>query len=383
MIQGSRPIPILHLINGEFFAGAERVQVIIGKNLSRDKYSLSYVALLNGLFIEQALKMDLDLTVIPMKNKLDISVVPKIIKFVRQRNIRLIHTHTVRTNLIGRIVGRWLNLPVITHIHSPNWRESTNRISNIINDWLDMQMAGYTNHFIAVNTALQNHYLRRGIPQEKISTIYNAIEIESYMDFPIKDISGRDNFVFGFIALFRPRKGTEVFLHAIKRFYSLNGFRDQVKFLMIGGFESGPYEQKIRDLASTLQIADKIEFCGFRSQMEEVIQNIDVLVLPSLFGEGTPMVVIEAMAAGKPVIATRIEGVEEMIEDGVDGLLVPPGDDKSLAEAFITISQDKQRAQHMGQCGRIKAAQHYNAKTMISRLEKIYSIYTEKFSSSQ
>ena len=373
MLPCTKPISILHLVNGEFFSGAERVQVVIGKNLDRDKYSLHFVSLLNGIFIDQARKMKLDVTLIPMKGKLDLSVLPRLSKFIRGKNIKLVHTHTVRTNLVGRIIGHWLKIPVITHIHSPNWQESTSRLSNTLNDWLDMKMAGYTTHFIAVNNALREHYVRRKVPSERISVIYNAIDIDYFLNSPKQNISERKDLVFGFIALFRPRKGTDIFLHAIRKLSSMDSFNNHVKFLMIGGFESESYEGKIRDLACRLQIGDMIEFCGFCPDMDKMIQSIDVLVLPSLFGEGTPMVIMEAMAAGKPVIATRIEGVEEMIEHGVDGLLVPPEDDQSLAEAFITLCQDQKKAQQMGRCGRIKAEQRYNAKYMISQLEEIYA----------
>ena len=135
----------------------------------------------------------------------------------------------------------------------------------------------------------------------------------------------------GTVALFRPRKGTEVLLEALAQ---LRAQGLPVRLRAVGGFETREYEREVKGLAESLGLADAIEWTGFTEEVDRELAEMDLFVLPSLFGEGLPMVVLEAMAAGVPVVATRVEGVPEAIRVGEDGLLAEPGDPGSLAQAI-------------------------------------------------
>src|SRR5690606_4342942 len=138
--------------------------------------------------------------------------------------------------------------------------------------------------------------------------------------------SGR--WTLGMVALFRPRKGVELLLEA------LSLLRKQgldVCLRAIGEFETPEYERQVRGLAQTLGLEPWIDWTGFCSNVPAALPALDALVLPSLFGEGLPMVLLEAMASGVPVVATRVEGVPEAIVDGVEGVLVEPQSATALA----------------------------------------------------
>jgi len=145
------------------------------------------------------------------------------------------------------------------------------------------------------------------------------------------------------VALFRPRKGTEVLLQSLANLMSCG---HNVHFTLIGGFETPEYEEQIRELANHLGVADNVDFTGFTSDVPSELAKLDVMVLPSLYGEGLPMVVLEAMAAGVPVVASNVEGASAAIEHRQSGLLTEPGSVSQLAtsiERFVTGEIDHAR----------------------------------------
>jgi glycosyltransferase involved in cell wall biosynthesis len=142
-----------------------------------------------------------------------------------------------------------------------------------------------------------------------------------------------DTWTLGTAALFRPRKGLEVLLDALAL---LRGQGLPVRLRAVGAFETSDYERQIHARAEQLNLEDRIEWTGFAREIVPELAQMDLFVLPSLFGEGLPMVVLEAMAAGVPVVATRVEGVPEAIRDGQDGLLANPNNADDLA---ITIER--------------------------------------------
>jgi glycosyltransferase involved in cell wall biosynthesis len=140
--------------------------------------------------------------------------------------------------------------------------------------------------------------------------------------------------VLGMAALFRPRKGLEVLLEALA---TLRAEGVPVQLRAVGTFETEAYRRQIDEHVERLGLAAAIDWRGFQQDINRELAAMDLFVLPSLFGEGLPMVVLEAMAAGVPVVATRVTGTPEAIRDGLDGLVVEPGDGAALAGAVKQI----------------------------------------------
>ena len=139
----------------------------------------------------------------------------------------------------------------------------------------------------------------------------------------------------GMVALFRPRKGIEVLLRAL---LLLRAQGLKVRLRAVGDFESPDYGRHVKQLAGQLGLADAIDWVGFQQDIDRQLAEMDIFVLPSLFGEGLPMVLLEAMAAGLPIISTTVEGIPEAIRHGKEGLLAPPGDAEQLARAIGRIT---------------------------------------------
>jgi glycosyltransferase involved in cell wall biosynthesis len=131
------------------------------------------------------------------------------------------------------------------------------------------------------------------------------------------------------MSLFRPRKGTEVLIDALATLRR-QGFN--LRLWAVGAFQTASYEAALKNHVERLKLEAAIDWVGFSRDVDVELEKMDVLVLPSLFGEGLPMVVLEAMSAGVPVVATRVDGVPEVIRDGIDGVIATPGSAHDLAD---------------------------------------------------
>ncbi|MGD9126605.1 MAG: glycosyltransferase, partial [Planctomycetia bacterium] len=232
-----------------------------------------------------------------------------------------------RSLLIATVAGWFTRLPVVYHVHSPAAADSTKRWSNRINAMIERFCMGWVTAMIPVSESLGKRTIASGCAAEKVHVVRNGVPAREVR--PVRSAEEKE-WTLGTIALFRPRKGTEVLLDAIA------GLREQelpVRLQAVGPFETDEYGQELKERVKRLRIADAVEWTGFTSDVDAELAKMDLFVLPSLFGEGLPMVVIEAMAAGVPVIASRVEGIPEAVREGVDGLLFEPNDVEGLIAA--------------------------------------------------
>lgn len=320
---------VLHLVNGEHFSGAERVQSHLGRCLPELSVRADFACVKPGKFAdlvrEQGGKWGQCFDA-KMKNRIDLRAAWKVRHLVRQTGYHLMHAHTPRTAMVASIASRLTGVPWIYHVHSPAARDSPNVLTNYVNAGVEKLSLRGCSHLITVSESLRLDCIRRGSKEEDVSVVHNGVPAicPSRSSTPV--IGGR--WVIGMVALMRPRKGLEVVLEAIAKLRE----RHDVVLRIIGPFESKEYETAIDDQIARLQISDLIQRVGFTQDVPAELAKLDAMVLPSLFGEGLPMVVLEAMAAGLPVVATRVEGTPEAVTDGVEGLLADPRDAESLAE---------------------------------------------------
>lgn len=170
-------------------------------------------------------------------------------------------------------------------------------------------------------------------------------------------------------ALVRPRKGIEILLQSIARILPV---RPQLSVDVIGSFETAEYEKTVRKLVMDLQLEKQVRFVGFTKDVPAAMAQLDALVLPSLFGEGMPMVVLEALAQGIPVVATEVEGTPEVIRHGREGFLAKPGDAQSLAERILEITSDRQRWTNLSQHALARHREEYTDTILAQRTADLY-----------
>jgi glycosyltransferase involved in cell wall biosynthesis len=204
-----------------------------------------------------------------------------------------------------------------------------------------------------------------GIEQERVACVPNGVPAPGNAH-DRRPPTG--TWTIGTVALFRPRKGVEVLLESLAMLRS-RGI--DVRLRAVGGFETPAYEWSINALAEKLGVEDAIDWIGFTRGVNRELAKIDVFVLPSLFGEGLPMVVLEAMAAGVPVVASRVEGVPDAVSHRNTGLLVEPGSVSQLSRAIEeVVCGDEYSA--LSRNARRRHAELFSDATMAAGVNAVY-----------
>lgn len=379
-------IRVLQLVNGEYYAGAERVQEMLLRYLDPHQFKPYCVALMNGVFVRQAHSLGLPVQLLPMRHKADITIIRELARFLRREQIDLVHTHTVRTNLVGRIAARIVGIPVVTHVHS-HPRYDTDRLwKNLANDTLDRTTRCWTARFLCVSQHLREQFQREGVPSERLRVVPNGIDLEYFRWSPhlalaaekLRGALGLSSEIrlVSMMALFRPIKGAEIFVAALAQ---LKNTLKNVHGLLVGAFASPFYQSYIEDHLQRLNMAQYVHCIGFQEDVRPALAASDLIVFPSLACEGMPFSLLEAMALGKPVIASNIGGLSEIVQDGHTGFLVPPRDTRALAQAVQTLLQDPQRMRTMGLNAQRFVQEHHDAKHCVHQIEKNYLEVLELF----
>lgn len=357
---------VLHLINGEHYSGAERVQDLLAMALPEFGFDVEFACLKAARFPEVRQSVHTPLHVVPMRSRLDVFSANQIAKLARARNCNLLHAHTPRTLLIGRLAARKLKCPLVYHVHSPVGRDSAKSVQNRMNTWIETWSLRGVSKIVCVSHSLARYMMDLGHAPEKLTVVGNGVA-------PIIQLPHRSPpqppWTLGTMALFRPRKGTEVLLDALA---ALRNRQIPVTLRAVGTFETPAYEAEIMKRVDQLGIANMITWTGFQADVNEQLGKMDLFVLPSLYGEGLPMVVLEAMANAVPVVASRVEGIPEAVRDGVDGLIFEPGSAPDLADKIASLVGDQNRWELMSTNALERQREKLSDRSMARGIADVY-----------
>ena len=360
-------VKVLHLINGEHFSGAERVQDLLAMAMPKFGYEVGFACVKPEKF-PNVRESKGELFETRMKSKFDVWCGGRVAKVFRDNDYQIIHAHTPRTLMIGRLAARKLNCPLIYHVHSPVGRDSERGLANMLNTKLETWSLAGVDRMICVSNSLAGYMNELGHHQDKITVVSNGVA--AIDDLPARDLPG-SRWTIGTMALFRPRKGTEVLLDAL----AILKKRDiDVTLRAVGPFETKEYESEVLAQVEKLGIGDMIDWTGFQTNVNEQLRKMDVFVLPSLYGEGLPMVVLESMANAIPVVASRVEGIPEAVRDGIDGLIFEPSNPEDLAEKLQSLIGDNRTWKSMSESA---VERQRNDLSDISMARGVATVYDE------
>jgi glycosyltransferase involved in cell wall biosynthesis len=290
---------------------------------------------------------------------------------IRAMRVDIVHTHTSKAGFLGRLAARMAGVPHI--VHTPHGHVFDGYFSPVATRayaLLERLAARWTDRIITLSDEEARDHLRLGIgrPQQFI-TIPSGVDLDAVRAAsPVSLTSGGP--VIGTVGRLAPVKGLRYLLDAGPEI--LRRCPD-ARFLVVGDGEMRP---SLEAQARGLGLADRVVFAGFREDIPAVIAGMDVFVLPSL-NEGMGRVLVMAMALGKPIVATRVGGVPELLGDGKAGLLVPPRDPAALAEAILALLHDRTRAAALAEAGRLRAPR-YSAEAMLEALARLYRELIER-----
>lgn len=372
---------VVHLIATNFYGGPEKQIVEHLKRLNSARYQGILASFLEGSDPNETLKQaeiaGLKSFGIPISGRFDFRPLPKIIRLLRRERVDLLCTHGYRLTVMGWWAGRRVGIPVVAFSRG----YTTENAKVAFYEWLDRRFLKRVNGIIFVSEGQRKRLESYGISGRRSWVIRNAVAVNSSTNSLSgdlrKEVLGRlgiPNAVEIVVSAGRlsPEKGHRYLVEAIGR---LQGSLNHTHFVFCG---DGPCQKELEKRAKELGISQFCHFVGFRKDIKDIFQAMDFMVLPSLT-EGLPNVVLEAFACAKPVVAADVGGVPEIVEDGVNGILVPPGRSDLLAEAIknCLIAPEKRRA--MGEAGYQKVKSEFTFESQTQKLEAIYTEVLKEF----
>jgi len=234
-------------------------------------------------------------------------------------------------------------------------------------------------HVVCVSADLAAHLERiHHVPAGHITVIPNGVDVARYRDGAASREDARqrlgldpDELLIGYVGRLSPEKGV---LHLPAAAAAVLARAPRAQFLLVGG---GPLHAELARAAAAAGIAGRFHVAGERHDVAACLGAMDLFVLPSL-SEGQALSLMEAMSAGKPVVATRVGGNGELVEDGVGGILVPPGDPAALARAIGELAGDRDRCARMAAANRQRAAERFDLSRMVAQYQELYHMLVRR-----
>ena len=292
----------------------------------------------------------------------------------------MVHTHTSKAGILGRWAAWLARVPIVVHTaHGHIFYGHFGPLASGFFVLLERFMALITDRLIALTVGERNDYLKSSVSKpDRIVTIHSGVEIDDYLSARVNVEEKRESLgistrglVVGTVGWLLPIKGP---MHLLNAMESVWQDYPEATLVFVG---KGDLEKELRAKALQMGVSDRVKFLGWRDDIPELMQILDVFVLPSL-NEGMGRVLAEAMAAGKPVIASHVGGIPDLVKPGQNGFLVEPGDLTGLSRAITRLLSDKKIRDEMGRKGR-EMCQDFSVEKMIEKIDVLYaSLFKER-----
>lgn len=298
----------------------------------------------------------------------DFAILANLVRLIRERQVTILHAHEFFMNTVGLVASRLTGIPLVATVHEKNYypdrfrRRAAYRL-----------VGRFAGQMIAVSENLKRFLTAQiAIPASRIKVIPNGVSIHEKPSqekvSALRTNLGLDEYrqVVGTVGRLHPKKGQRYLIegavHILRRF-------PRTVFLIVG---DGALREELEAHAHKLGIASHTIFLGHREDVYQILAICDVFVLPSL-SEGMPLALLEAMGAAVPSVASRFDGVNEVVEDGKTGLLIPPGDSHALAENIIRLLEDRALAKQIGESAREVVANRFSLERMVRDYRELYA----------
>lgn len=335
--------------------------LMLAKHINRQDFELSFAIPSDSPFYDKIAKEGMNVYSLkisrrPFKLK-NLKGLYDLWKIIKSGRYDIVHTHTSVGGFIGRLIARINNVPsILWTIHGwsfdyPFGTPLRRPLFWAIEKFLDR----FTDHYVAISKNMQDVGIKAGISDRgKITLIYHGIEIGGTVDGGSQSGSETKNGnpVVGTVCRLEPQKAIDDFLKAAK---IVKEYIPQVSFVIVG---DGPLKKELERLSITLGITDNVVFTGWQENVAGYIAGMDIFCLTSRW-EGFGIILLEAMSMKMPIVATRVGGVPEIVEEGKGGILVSPGRPEELAKGLCLLLSDATMRKHMG---------YYNAEKVKTSL---------------
>jgi len=351
--------------------GTERQFVRLVRGIDRNRYDILVACLQRrGPLLSEVESLGVSIVEFPINSLYNFRAAKQfvqLVQFMRREQIQIMHAFDFYTSVFAVPAARVAGVPVVLasrrellNLRSP-WQQRAIRIATRL-------ATGVVVNSCAAGRDLDS--LKSG-SRRRIEVLPNCIDLQEFEPRLSRGQVRREfglsarSIVIGALGNLRPEKDLETFLFAAR------GILDAipaVQFLIVG---DGPGANKLKRLADDLHLSAALQFLGERSDVPDLLAALDILMISS-YSESFPNAILEAMSMGKPVIATNVGGIPELVEEGETGFLVPPKDPMAIADRALSLCRDSARRLRMGQAARARVESNFTVKDVTAKLEGIY-----------
>lgn len=377
------PIPVLHIITRLIVGGAQENTMYTAALLDHDQYRVEVISGpqtgSEGSLIEETRARGVSLSIFPHLLRQispinDVIVLWQLYRYIRKNRFSIVHTHSSKAGILGRIAAKLAGTPITIHtVHGWSFHDHMASWLKILYISLEKFCAKITDAMIVVTIqdikkGLDNHIgasdryhlIRSAIPLEEFSAEkYDKDQIRSELSIPMNAL------VLGNVGRFSPQKNP---LDWIRVAGLVARELPECYFLLVG---DGPLKSEVIKAIDDEKIPDRVILTGLRRDAGKMMAAMDVFLLTSLW-EGLPRVIPQAMCMGLPLVCYRIDGIQEIIEPGINGFIFPSGDVVNVANACIELMKDEDKRKKIGKKGKDFAAKEFNIDTMIADIATLY-----------
>lgn len=347
--------------------GAEKALVDLALHLDRRRFNVSVCATRSAGNYQPLLDAaGVPSIILERNSRWDAAKLGGLVQLLRQRRIHVLHTHLFGSNTWGRLLGKLAGVPVI--IAHEHWSSKAER-----EVWVDRLLYRLSDRIIVPSEASKRLVMEmEHIPARALSVVYNGVDMTQFAPQAERAATraelglADDAVVIGSVGRLSADKGGQDGL--IRAVAQVRETHPQVRLIFVG---DGPLRINLEALVFERGLSDVVRFTGQRADVARLLGAFDIFVLPSL-REALPIAIIEAMAVRLPVVAARIGGIPEVVEDGLTGCLVPPGDEAALAAVLERLVADPAWAARLGAAGQARVQARFTVEQMVRRVEHLY-----------
>jgi glycosyltransferase involved in cell wall biosynthesis len=383
MSRTDKRVSVAQIITRLDWGGSPDIIRILCSSLDPEKFN---VTLITGISLNQSHKTkeflqkyrEKVISISPLRRDInpvyDFLALFSLYRLFRKEKFDIVHTHTAKAGILGRIAARLAGIPRVIHTpHGHNFYGYFGSLGSKAVIHTERIMSKLTHKIIAL-TELEKRDLavyHVALPSQ-VAVVNSGLELDHYRAIAVdtkrkkEDLHIReDAVVVGMVGRLEPVKGPEYFVEAADMVLKKH---PNITFLIVG---DGSLYDSLKAQCSRMHISDSLIFTGWREDIPELLTMIDLLVLPSL-NEAVGRILIEAGACGKPVVATRVGGIPEVVLDNKTGVLVPPRDAAEMARAIMVLAEDKKKRVSMGETAKNWVDEKFSAPTMVESIADLY-----------
>ena len=363
----SAPIRVAHLVGSTGLYGAERWILALLRYLPPDRVQASVVNLVDepgaaSVVVQAARELGMPAFDLYTGGRFNPAGIARLASLTRGVPYDILHGHGYKADVLALLASKLTGVPVVSTPHG--WSQASDRRLALY-EWVGRLGLRFVEYVCPLSPALRDDLKRRGVPDRKLRLILNGVDLAEVDGVALAAGRCHGETIVGYVGQLIPRKNVECLVRAVAR---LAAGRDDLRLTIVG---DGPLSGALQDLAARSGLSGRVRFTGYRVDRIAILKGFDVLVLPS-WEEGIPRCVMEAMAAGVPVIASDIPGNRTLVTHGETGLLFPPGDPERLAAAMVTMIERSDARAEMTRRARAVVERQFSAGRMAEEYSRLY-----------